>query len=154
MTGRFKVRRVRSLTTVTAGLGTILFMVVGRTCRTTVGTSTSLIKARTDDPYLRCIKVKIPSWTSAWYRRHMTTSSRTWRVQFDVGTHVEPYVGGVTLTERNFTNSQVDEVVIDNWFHLEALDDDLWYLRIGDRRYHVRLDNTKVILQDQDEPTD
>lgn len=32
-----------------------------------------------------------------------------------------------------------DELVVDDWLHVEQLDDALWWIRLGDARIHVRL---------------
>ena len=36
-------------------------------------------------------------------------------------------------------HSIFDELVIDEWFHLEQMDDDLWWMRVGDHVLHVRV---------------
>jgi hypothetical protein len=39
-------------------------------------------------------------------------------------------------------NTYFDELVIDDWFHLERMDDDTWWMRVGDKRIWVRLDES------------
>lgn len=39
-----------------------------------------------------------------------------------------------------------DELVVDDWLHIEQMDDDVWWLRVGDAR-------VMVTLASQSEPT-
>jgi len=32
-----------------------------------------------------------------------------------------------------------DQMLVDDWFHLERMDDDLWWMRVGDARIMVRV---------------
>src|SRR5262245_18776439 len=38
-------------------------------------------------------------------------------------------------------NTYFDELVIDDWFHLERMDDDAWWMRVGDKWIWVSLDD-------------
>lgn len=43
-------------------------------------------------------------------------------------------------TPIEFENRGVfDELVVDNWLHVEQMDDDTWWLRVGDARISVRI---------------
>jgi hypothetical protein len=37
-----------------------------------------------------------------------------------------------------------DELVIDDWFHLEQMDDNQWWMRIGDAMVNVRVKDGKA----------
>lgn len=53
----------------------------------------------------------------------------TWRAKWDVGdgSHTTENVG------------EFDELVIGEWFHIEKMDNDKWWIRIGDARIDVRV---------------
>jgi hypothetical protein len=76
--------------------------------------------------------------------------SYTWRFQLNIGPHHDVYKGSVQLGENNFTNSQVDELVISPWFHLEAMDDNQYYLRIGSRAFNVVITDGEASMFDQE----
>lgn len=54
-----------------------------------------------------------------------------------------------TFSHENFNKSEVDELQIDDWFLLERLDGDYWFLRIGGQHYTI-LPN-KTLRLDEDE---
>jgi hypothetical protein len=41
-----------------------------------------------------------------------------------------------------------DELVVDQWLHIEQLDDAAWWLRIGDARVLVRIDEHEAVTVD------
>jgi hypothetical protein len=57
---------------------------------------------------------------------------------------------GVTLRSGTDANPAVprdcrfDELVVDQWFHLEWMDGDQWWARIGDARISVTIDESGI----------
>jgi hypothetical protein len=42
----------------------------------------------------------------------------------------------------------VDELVVDDWIHLEQTDDDVWWLRIGDARVTITVASGQQLVVD------
>ena len=69
-------------------------------------------------------------------------STESWRISIDAGVPDDPeefIASKVELSNDNIWRSQFDELVIGNWFHLESMDDNLWYIRVG--RHSGRITN-------------
>lgn len=42
----------------------------------------------------------------------------------------------------------VDEIVVGDWFHLECMDDGVWWIRLGDARLRVSRDKDSTVIVD------
>lgn len=68
-----------------------------------------------------------------------------WRVGLDIGVEGEYVCSDMTLSDASFAQpSGVDEVVVGSWFHLEAMSDEDWFLRVGARQFSI---NTKGAVE-------
>jgi hypothetical protein len=61
-------------------------------------------------------------------------SGRRWRI-------LAYREGGEKIELEN--EGAFDELVLDDWFHIEQKDTNLWWLRIGDARLFVTVSNTE-----------
>jgi len=59
----------------------------------------------------------------------MTTPGARWRVLAHAGTE------RIELEDRGV----FDELVVDDWLHLEAMDVNVWWMRVGDARVMVTI---------------
>jgi hypothetical protein len=81
----------------------------------------------------------------------MAKPLKTWRIELDaLPIPSSELCACISLNQDNISNSRIDEVVIADWFHLEALDDDLWYLRIGSKSWTVSVDGEQAKMISQD----
>jgi hypothetical protein len=68
------------------------------------------------------------------------------------------------VKERNYAtniglpNTEVDEIVIDHWFHLEGMDTNQYWMRIGGLAVNVQVDGktgcAKSVMWELDAPDD
>ena len=52
-------------------------------------------------------------------------------------------------------NTYFDELVIDDWLHLERMNENTWWLGLGDKRIWIRLDDTskaQVSIESENQP--
>jgi hypothetical protein len=79
----------------------------------------------------------------------VTTPGKRWRMLIRTGTRAEPK----TLEHRN--EGVLDELVVDDWLHLEQMDTRAWWMRVGDYTLdiYIEKDGTAKVLVQKTEDT-